>query len=366
MNPILSVIIPVYNVEKYLAECLDSALAQTLKDIEIICVDDGSTDGSAAILDDYARRDPRIRVIHKANAGFGHTMNCGLHVATGKYVAFLESDDFIVPEAYEELVARAEVSGADIVKGDKYDIFGDAPNYEKQIVATCCSRGWNSFYNRNLNPRETPVVFDFNMLNQLGVFRRAFLAEHKIMHNETPGASYQDNGFWFQTFCWAKSVHFVDKPYYCHRRGRPDSSMTLIHKFEKAACIRDEYRFIWSFLEAHQDELLWAIPIYFHQMFPAFWYRYRQVDESSKERFLMEVIREELLRCEASPLWTDAALTPTERNRWWQIVESPKAVSAARSRVHPIRLNLLSRMTECYCDEGFWYTFKRVLALGRR
>ena len=85
-QPIVSLLIPVYNVEKYLAECLDSALAQTLSDIEIICIDDGSTDASGAMLDEYAKKDQRVKVIHKQNSGYGASMNRGLDAATGEFV----------------------------------------------------------------------------------------------------------------------------------------------------------------------------------------------------------------------------------------------------------------------------------------
>ena len=119
--PILSILIPVFNTRRYLAESLDSACGQTLRDIEIICLDDGSTDGSAEILDECAERDGRLKVVHKPNTGFGDTMNVGLAQAQGKYVAFLESDDFIGRDAYAELVAAAEKSGAEIVKGNYFE-----------------------------------------------------------------------------------------------------------------------------------------------------------------------------------------------------------------------------------------------------
>ena len=108
MQPKVSVIIPIYNNERYLRECFDSAVGQTLRDIEIICVNDGSTDGSLAVMREYEASDPRIKVIDKPNGGYGQTMNCGLAAATGEYVAFLESDDSINLSAYEKLAKVAE------------------------------------------------------------------------------------------------------------------------------------------------------------------------------------------------------------------------------------------------------------------
>ena len=94
--PKISVIIPVYNVEKYLRECLDSLLNQTFKDIEIICVNDGSTDGSLNILNEYASKDSRFIIINQNNQGLSAARNNGLNVAKGDYVAFLDSDDYIL------------------------------------------------------------------------------------------------------------------------------------------------------------------------------------------------------------------------------------------------------------------------------
>ena len=104
-SPVLSLLIPIYNVERYLRECLDSAVAQTLEDIEIICINDGSTDNSPAIIREYMEHDARVKMIDKANSGYGDSMNHGLEMARGKYVGILASDDFMAPDALETLVA---------------------------------------------------------------------------------------------------------------------------------------------------------------------------------------------------------------------------------------------------------------------
>lgn len=111
--PKVSVIIPVYNVEKYLGECLDSVLRQTLKDIEIICVDDGSTDGSPKMLAEYAAKDSRIRIITQPNGGLSAARNAGMDAANGKYIYFLDSDDWIVPDALEQSVEICERDNLD-------------------------------------------------------------------------------------------------------------------------------------------------------------------------------------------------------------------------------------------------------------
>lgn len=113
--PKVSIILPIYNVEKYLERCMDSLLNQTLKDIEIIMVDDGSPDTCPKMCDEYALRDSRIKVVHKMNAGLGYARNSGLEVATGEYVAFVDSDDFVDIRIYETLYHIASEKKSDVV-----------------------------------------------------------------------------------------------------------------------------------------------------------------------------------------------------------------------------------------------------------
>ena len=125
-SPVLSLLIPIYNVQRYLRECLDSAVAQTLKDIEIICINDGSTDSSPDIIREYMERDARVKMIDKANSGYGDSMNRGLEMARGKYMGILESDDFMAPDALEKLVSAAEDCNADFAKAN-FDFYWSKP-----------------------------------------------------------------------------------------------------------------------------------------------------------------------------------------------------------------------------------------------
>lgn len=117
-SPLLSVVIPVYNTEKYLCECLDSVKGQTLSEIEIICVDDGSTDKSPQILDEYVQKDGRIKVIHKENSGLVSVRKLGVKIAEGKYVGFVDSDDWVEADMYENLYRAAEGNDADMVSSN--------------------------------------------------------------------------------------------------------------------------------------------------------------------------------------------------------------------------------------------------------
>lgn len=127
MNPKVSIIVPVYNVEKYLDRCMDSLLNQTLKEIEIIMIDDGSPDYSPVMCDQYAEKDNRVKVIHKKNAGLGFARNSGLEIATGEYVAFVDSDDFIDIDAFEKLYkAAVDNEKVDFVMCSYKRIIGDS------------------------------------------------------------------------------------------------------------------------------------------------------------------------------------------------------------------------------------------------
>ena len=133
-NPLISVIVPVYNVEPYVARCLDSILAQTETDLEIIVVDDGSRDNSGAICDCYAARDPRIRVLHKETGGLSSARNAGLDAATGDYIGFVDSDDWIAPDMYARLLALLEKYDAQLACAGRWDVDADSG---KQTLGLC-------------------------------------------------------------------------------------------------------------------------------------------------------------------------------------------------------------------------------------
>ena len=126
-TPLISVIIPVYNVEAYLPRCLDSVIQNTYRELEIICVDDGSTDGSPEILRDYAQRDARITVITKENGGVSSARNAGLDRMTGEFVTFIDSDDFVHPQHFELLRKVQILSGADIAVTQFQNVYDDQP-----------------------------------------------------------------------------------------------------------------------------------------------------------------------------------------------------------------------------------------------
>lgn len=163
MTPVISVVVPVYNGEKYLGECIDSILRQDFKDFELLLLDDGSRDSSGKICDDYAARDSRIRVIHKANEGINATRRRGAAEATGEWVVFSDDDDTMTPDALSALYALHE--GTDIVTAFTVlpDVRYTNPTLEECRSALISARGisptpWAKLYRRSLL---TPDVFNF-------------------------------------------------------------------------------------------------------------------------------------------------------------------------------------------------------------
>ncbi len=239
----VSVVIPIYNVEPYLKACLDSVVNQTLQDIEIICVNDGSTDNSLSIIKEYAGNDSRIKIIDKANSGYGDSMNQGIDMATGEYLGIVEPDDYVVPEMFEELASVADRENADIVKADFYRFVNDD---DDNVVRTYIQlTKLERYYNRLIDPTKEQEVFKFVMNTWSGIYRMSFLNKFHIRHNTTPGASFQDNGFWFKGFCLTHRLYFVNRPYYMNRRDNPNSS---VKNPEKVYCANVEYDYIKNFL----------------------------------------------------------------------------------------------------------------------
>lgn len=246
----VSIIIPIYNVEEYLHKCLESVTRQTLSELEIICVNDGSTDNSLSVVRDFADRDDRIIVLDGPNGGYGKAMNRGLAVASGEYIGIVEPDDYVALSMYEDLYAVASENNLDFVKSDFYR-FQISP--EGDIFLRFDPLDYtNSYYNIVFNPSEDPEALRLIMNTWSGIYKRAFLNQYDIKHNETPGASFQDNGFWFQTFVYAKRAMVIPKPYYRNRRDNPNSSIKDVNK---VYCMNEEYEYIESILRPQKS--LW-------------------------------------------------------------------------------------------------------------
>ena len=158
---LISVIVPVYKVEKYLPACVESILAQTHKDLEIILVDDGSPDGCGAMCDSYAEQDSRIRVIHKENGGLSDARNAGLAVCRGDYIGFVDSDDYIAPDMYETLAAFAEKENLDVAMCGVNRVWSDHVEESGDFLTMVLTEPDDMIYQLFVNPNNfsTPAVW---------------------------------------------------------------------------------------------------------------------------------------------------------------------------------------------------------------
>ncbi len=284
----ISVVVPVCNVAAYLPECLDSLIGQTLREIEIICVNDGSTDNSLEILRAYEKKDSRVIVIDKPNSGYGHTMNVGMDAARGEYFSIVESDDFILADMYETLYKTAKEHELDFVKADFYRFY----NQNRTMLQSYNSitLGNQEAYNKVLNPAEHPEVYRFTVNNWSGIYNMDFINRHGIRHNETPGASYQDNGFWVRVFSRAQRIMFVNRPFYMYRGDNPGSS---INNKGKAMAIVTEYQLTEeNFLNKDPELRKNFIPVYRFKQFGSYYFTFRRIAPELKREFLEQFTKD--------------------------------------------------------------------------
>ncbi len=215
MPPLLSVIVPAYGVGEYLPACLDSVLAQTLTDLEVIVVDDGSPDESGEIADDFAAVDPRVRVLHTSNQGLGPARNEGTRAATGRYITFADSDDLIPPRAYELMVSSLERTGSDIAAGNTWRYIEGKGNVQSWTHAEAFAE---TRFQTHI--REFPTLIRDRMVWNK-VYRRSFWDEHGF---EFPAIRYEDYPVTLAAHLKASSVDiFAEKVYHWRQRLAEDS-----------------------------------------------------------------------------------------------------------------------------------------------
>ncbi len=236
-TPKVSIIVPIYNVEKYLSECLDSILAQTLTDIEVIAIDDGSPDNCGQIIDEYSKKDKRLIAIHQKNSGYSATVNKGIELARGKYIGIIESDDWIEPNMYEVLYENATKYNTDVTKGGFWKYNSTLPKSKQ-----------NEYYKNPSNidlrlaPKkafhitEWPQLLAFHASIWSSIYRADFIKKIKLA--DTAGASYQDFPFMVEVLCRAQNISVVPKGF-VHWRNEPSQGNSTSAKGKKLLFMAD-------------------------------------------------------------------------------------------------------------------------------
>lgn len=239
---------PTYNVEKYFRQCIESVINQTLTDIEIIPVDDGSPDNCGKIMDEYAANDSRIKPIHKKNGGYGKAVNAGMAVATGEYIGIVETDDYIDSKMYEDLYKIAKNYDSDIVKSCFYD------NLQSPQKTKIKKVNWCDYIpeDKSFTIKEYPYFLYYHPSIWSCIYKKEFLNKNNIKFVEAPGAGWTDNPFQVQTMCLAEKINYTSNAYYYWRRVNFNESDDLkdytipfkrtdeIHNWLKENNIEDE------------------------------------------------------------------------------------------------------------------------------
>lgn len=275
--PRVTVLVPVYNMEEYLPKCLLSLSNQILDDLEIICLNDGSTDRSLDILKNFRKKEPRLKIVDKKNTGYGDTMNKGIKLASGEYIGIVEPDDFVDPDMFIEMYAIAKKHEADIVKSNYYD-YRD---------------GKNTFH-ESILPEETGAIVDTTEDTRIfyqnpaiwsGIYRREFLLTEKLFFLPTPGASYQDASFNFKVLASGGKLVLTDKAYLHYRRDNENSS---VKSSDKLFCVNKEYAEIEKYLKSKDK---WKTYGYVFEAvkFAAYHWNMLRLDDEDLEKFLLRM-----------------------------------------------------------------------------
>lgn len=256
MGSKVSVIIPVYNVEKYIKECIDSVILQTYKNIEIIIVNDGSTDKSGFICDSYSKNDTRIKVIHKKNEGLSSARNVGLDNATGEYICFLDSDDWMDIQTINEAINISIKYEADIVfwscikeyldKSLKYKViqtFSDIVVFESSKL-DYLKRRTVGLLNEELNQ---PTKTDSFISAWGKLYKSSLIKKNGIRFLSTKDVGSEDVPFNVQSFYYSKKIIFIDR-YFNHYRMTNENSLTKNHKNTLFPRFKNLYFYLNDFL----------------------------------------------------------------------------------------------------------------------
>ena len=279
----VSVVVPVYNTEKYLKKCLDSLLMQTLKEIEIICVNDGSQDSSLSIIMEYVERDKRFKVIDKANSGYGATMNQGFDISSGEYVGILESDDFFEPTMLEELYFNAKNDDLDVCKAGFNYYYSQGKSTRAVMPQSLINKGVFCPTTDFKSAKEQLALFKIKPTIWSAIYKREFIKANNIRFTETSGASFQDTAFNFKVWASAKRVRLI-KP--CLINYRQDNESSSVNSRNKAFFICKEYAEIESFLSNHPHKSTLE-PIKNALKYEAYLWNYERLDNEASKEFIL-------------------------------------------------------------------------------
>lgn len=317
MTPKVSVVVPVYNVAEFLPACLDSICAQTLKDIEVIVVNDGSTDDSLEIAQRYAAADGRVKVLTKENRGYGHTMNLGFSHAKGTYIGIVESDDCARPDMFETLYGLAVQHDADLVRSNYWNMSENGTQFNLVDVLNLSDAPYETAFDTADHPdilRGSPAIWT-------AIYKTSFLKESGISFLETPGASFQDTGFALKTFAAARRMVITRKAFLNYRVDNAGSS---VKSGAKMYCVCDEYASFEDCLAAdpaRREAFRYVIP---SKKYETYVWNYNRLDSSLKAEF-MERMSREFMEEKAAGNLKQSEFQDIEWSELMELIDDPAA-----------------------------------------
>lgn len=253
MSPFLSVIIPVYNSEKFIMKALESLSKQTFYNFEIICVDDGSTDGSLKLLKSYAQKEPRLKVLHQENAGISCARNKGLSVAKGTYVTFLDHDDYVSVDFYQGLCEVAEKTGANVVANNRIATYYPDTRETKWPRPARILKGCFDLTARVVD-KKIGHIYVWNK-----IFKTSFIQKNQIIF--PPDRTYcEDMNFCMKVYYTAGKMYFTDKGTYHRQRVSTSASASYLKYAERMDYLLCAQRLL-DFLFEHNLDRTYCPPI---------------------------------------------------------------------------------------------------------
>ena len=281
--PEITVLIPIYNVERYLSQCLESVQAQSFTDFEVICINDGSTDGSRGIVEAFLE-DPRFHLIDKPNSGYGASMNRGLDDARGRYIAIVESDDYIEPNMLEAMHIAAKSFDAEVVKADFY-LYWSRPHERNEKFGLVKPH----MTSRVVNPQTEPEIFYLKPSIWSALYLNSFLRDNNVRFQETPGASYQDAGFNFKVWASATRVVYLSEAYLHYRQ---DNEASSVNSPGKVYCVCDEYQEMDRYLDTCPEKKAHLKPVEIKMKYDSYMWNYERLAPEFQMEFLERMSRE--------------------------------------------------------------------------
>lgn len=294
-QPKVSVIVPVYNTSKYLDECLNSLVNQSLKDIEIICINDGSLDDSLEKMTQYAENDARIQIIDKQNTGYGHSVNQGIIQAKGEYIGILESDDFAELDMFEKLYEKAKVNNVEVIKSNFYE-YKTRPEKKNIYMETLKAYGYDTVF----TPENKQEIFFTHSAVWSSIYKRDFLLKNDIWFTETEGASYQDTAFAFKVWACAQKV-ILTKEAFVHYRS--DNSNSSVASSKKVFCICKEFQEIEEFLRLRPEKQKKLLPMEIELKFKIYKWNYQRIAAEYQYAFLLKAVEVFKYDCEMTDVY---------------------------------------------------------------